>query len=392
VYIDHIARLSGGELALARLIAAMPEISAHVVLGEDGPLQEMLQKAGATVEVLPLNPNVRDVRRDRVGTGADAVRSAVRTLGYTLRLACRLRQLSPDVVHTNSLKAGYYGCLAARLAGRPVIWHVRDRIAEDYLPARVVRLTRLALKYLPDYVVSNSEETFLTCHMNRHGRAADNLLPARARGWGVIGGVISDPCSGSDSPAVRGEGIVITMVGRLAPWKGQDVFIRAFESAFGDSPGVQGRIIGSAMFGEEDYAESLLSLVDDLHLDDRIHLCGFTDQVAHELSRSDVLVHASTVPEPFGQVIVEGMAAGLPVVASAAGGPAEIITDGVDGLLTLPGNVDDLASAMRRLAENPELRSQLGRAARIRAQDFGPEVISEKWNACYREVVAGSRR
>ena len=103
--------------------------------------------------------------RTRVGADLSTVRSAAATIGYTLRLARRLRQLRPDLVHTNSLKSGYYGSLAARLARRPVVWHLRDRIADDYLPHRAVLLTQFALRHLPNLVICNSQETLRTADL-----------------------------------------------------------------------------------------------------------------------------------------------------------------------------------------------------------------------------------
>ena len=89
-----------------------------------------------SVEVLPIAPAARDLRQDTVRVGGPSPAALLGTARHVARLALRLRSLRPDVVHTNSLKAGVYGSLAARAAGVPVVWHVRDRIAEDYLPRR----------------------------------------------------------------------------------------------------------------------------------------------------------------------------------------------------------------------------------------------------------------
>lgn len=101
-----------------------------------------------------------------------------------------------------------------------------------------------------------------------------------------------------------------------------------------------------------------------------------------------VLVHASTAPEPFGQVIVEGMAAGLAVIATRAGGPVEIITPGVDGVLVAPGDVAELAAAMTRVVDDDALRDRLGEAAMARARDFSPEIIGKAVQEIYRELLA----
>jgi glycosyltransferase involved in cell wall biosynthesis len=165
------------------------------------------------------------------------------------------------------------------------------------------------------------------------------------------------------------------MLGRLAPWKGQDVFLRAFAAAFPDGTEMA-TIAGSAMFDEDDYAQELIHLAEQLGIGARVNFAGFVEDVSVLLSECDVVIHASVIAEPFGQVVVEGMAAGLPVIAAAAGGPLEVITDDVDGLLFPPGNVQALAMQMQRVARDESLRTRLGEAARQRAQDFTPDRIA----------------
>ena len=142
VYVGHVAQLSGGEIALARLIDALDYVDAHVILAEHGPLVARLQASGVSVEVLPMRERTRDLRKDRVGSGVPPVSAFLDTAHYVFRLARRLRAIRPDLVHTNTLKAGVYGSIAARLAGVPVVWHVRDRIAPDYLTRPAVLVLR----------------------------------------------------------------------------------------------------------------------------------------------------------------------------------------------------------------------------------------------------------
>ncbi|UZJ24974.1 glycosyltransferase [Rhodococcus antarcticus] len=374
VFLDHVAAQSGGELALVRLVAALTNIDAHVILGEDGPLRGLLEKVGAKVEVLPLSTRSREAHRDELG-GIRAARSAVDLAAYTVRLALRLRRLRPHLVHTNSLKSGFYGSVAARLARVPVLWHVRDRITPDYLPPRVVRVTRLALQHLPQVVLANSEETLRSTEVMA-GRSSVRAAT-----------VVHDPYQPTRAPADRATrtALVVGMVGRLAPWKGQEVFLWALTHP--DLAVVRARIVGSAMFGEDDYAAGLHRLVEELGLADRVEIVGFVSDVESELAGLDVLVHASVLPEPWGQVVVEGMAAGLPVIATDAGGPAEIITDGVDGLLVAPGDVDALASAIARLAEQRTLRDDLGHAAVRRAAVFTPGRAAPELELLYRSAA-----
>jgi glycosyltransferase involved in cell wall biosynthesis len=371
VYLDHVAQLSGGELALLRLLTALTDVEAHVILAEEGPLVDRLLHAGISVEVLPMHGRTRELRKDSVRPGSLPLRAMADTLIYTLKLAWRLRQLRPDIVHSNSLKSGLCGSVAARLARRPLVWHLRDRIATDYLPWLGVLAIHILTRHLAHVVVCNSEATRQT------------LVPGTAS---LVIGSVADLTSPSRERTAAPEGspLVAGMVGRLAPWKGQDVFLRAFSRAFpqGEERAV---IVGAPLFGESEvaYGDELHRLAEKLDIGDRVEFRGHRDDVAAELAAVDVLVHASIVPEPFGQVVVEGMSAQLPVAASRAGGPEEIITDGVDGLLYPRGDVAALAEILVRLQADPQLRARLGRAAVRRARAFSPVAIAEQTMRAY---------
>ncbi len=370
VYLDHCAALSGAELALLRLLPALDGVEAHVILAEDGPLADRLARAGIPVELLPMGRRARSLSREQVGLRASAGAGAVVAVGYAAHLARRLRQLEPDLVHTNSLKAAVYGGLAARLVGLPVVWHLRDRIAPDYLPRPAVALVKALAQVLPSAVVANSRASLcaLGRHRGPHAVITSPVVPPARRH------------TASEGPAV------IAMLGRLAPWKGQDLFLRAFASAF---PGGSERavVVGSALFGESDYEAYLRQLVKDLAVEHRVVFAGFREDVADCLAGIDILVHASVVPEPLGQAVLEGMASGLAVVAARAGGPAEMVADGVDGLLYPPGDVDALAGILRQLAADAELRRRLGGAARHRSAAWAPPVVARQTLAFYRQVL-----
>src|SRR4029078_5446940 len=102
------------------------QVQAHVILGEDGPIVAQLEAAGARVEVLPMSADLRDTRKDDVTAGGLSA-GAVRDLGqYAVRLTRRLRELRPDLVHTNSLKASLYGGgWAARAPAHPTVHRAR---------------------------------------------------------------------------------------------------------------------------------------------------------------------------------------------------------------------------------------------------------------------------
>jgi glycosyltransferase involved in cell wall biosynthesis len=379
VYLDHVARLSGGEIALMRLLTHFQSVNPHMILGEDGPLADRLQKAGVSVEVLPIAASARDLRRDAARPGGASPATAVHTLVYIARLALRLRALRADLVHTNSLKAGVYGSLAAKAAGVPIVWHLRDRIAEDYIPAPAVRLVRTLIHHLADGVIANSTATLQT-------------LPAADRG--PLSWVIPASVQAPEHPRAQRSGpTTFGMLGRIAPWKGQDLFLRAFAQAFPASD-ERAVLVGTAMFGEEDYERELHALAVSLGIAERVQFRGFREDVWPELAAMDVLVHASVIPEPFGTVVLEGMAAGLGVIAADEGGPASVIVDGETGRLFASRDQESLSTAMRALADDPRQRQRLGAAAEGAVARYHPDVVAHELERVYDSVLGqpGARR
>jgi len=372
VVLGHTATLSGGELAMSRLIPAMEHTDVHVILAEHGPLVAYLRERGISVEVSEMGKRGRLLRKDMLDAIPTVAVPALIAGVYVAKLAHRLRQLRPDVVHTNTLKAALYGGAAAQIASLPCVWHLRDRIETDYLPRPAVSMVRRCGRILPNQVIANSRTTLSTLG-----------LPA-GRGRVIPSPIDVRKLDRSHPPTP----LRIGMVGRIAPWKGQDIFLKAFAQCFpdGDERCV---IVGAPLFGEEEYAHTIHEIAHELGIESRVEFRGFQVDIANELASLDILVHASIIPEPFGQAVVEGMAAGLPVVAANAGGPAEVISQGHDGLCYEPGNIAELAVTLGELARSPERRRELGVHGEQTAARYRAPVIAEAVEKVYRDVLAG---
>lgn len=366
--LDHTGDLGGAELALVRLCAALgPEVQIRVLLFADGPLRGRLEAGGITVEVLELDPSVARLDRDSAARASTAqVLRVLRTLPFLFRLARRVRRLRPDVVHTTSLKADLLGIVPTLWARRPLVWHVHDRISADYLPTSLVRLVRLAAR-LPAAVVTNSRATAQTLPVPSTV-VYPGFAPEQARATG-------------DRVDLTEPGRpVVAMIGRISSTKGQLELVRAAPTIVARYPGVRLRIVGTAMFGAQDYATQVRAEAERLAVDSHVTWVDFTQDTAGELDRVSVFVHASPVPEPFGQVIVEAMIRGVPVVATRGGGVTEILEDDVAvdrvdravrsgatarGLLVAPG--DHLALAAAVLAVLDDAPGAAARAAAAHA-------------------------
>jgi glycosyltransferase involved in cell wall biosynthesis len=362
MYVSHTAMLGGGEIALLNLIHTIDRsaICPIVVLASDGPLAQALEPY-AQVHILELDERIRQAKKDGLRFSSMLrIADCFRLSKYLAKLRSFIREQEVDIVHANSLKADVIAGMAARWAGTPVIWHVRDRIEPDYLPAFAVRVFRVLARILPTFVVANSAATLKTLQLPDAPVRAPRLRAVVHDGTPVPREIVIRESDGL---------LQVGLIGRLCPWKGQDIFIRAIAVVSKKCPNARFKIVGSALFGEKEYENTIHKLCTDLGLDDLITFTGFVSDIPALLQELDVVVHASTIGEPFGQVIIEGMAAARPVVATNGGGVPEIVLHNETGLLVPMGDVAAMAEAICQLLEDPRKRAEMGSKGRERVKE-----------------------
>jgi len=180
-------------------------------------------------------------------------------------------------------------------------------------------------------------------------------------------------------------GSLVSMVTRLAGWKGVEVFIRAANYIKDD---VKFIILGEAVKGRERYVVKLKKMIEQFGLKDKVLIMtGEHKNIPQFIAASDIVVHASLRPEPFGLVIIDAMAMKKPVIASRLGGPQEIITEGVDGILLDPGNPKILAMAISRLLQKPEFAKDMAVKARERVkQKFDIKKYAKDFDTIFKSM------
>lgn len=161
---------------------------------------------------------------------------------------------------------------------------------------------------------------------------------------------------------------IIGIVGNIKPWKGQHVLIQAINIIKKTMPNIKCFIIGDIGQISEDknYYIYLTKLVKQFELEENIFFTGYQKDVLKLITNFEVLVHTSIEPEPLGRVILEGMLIGKPVIATAHGGPLEIIEHGDSGLLVPPNDPVVLAQTLLALLYDTSLQEKIGRQARRR--------------------------
>jgi glycosyltransferase involved in cell wall biosynthesis len=401
VYLNPSGQMGGAERSLldfmASLRAAEPRVALEIITGADGAFLDQARALGVAVRALPYPRAL--ARLGDAGAGGSGKKS--RLLGalgraslstpsvalYITRLRHALAAAAPDLIHTNGFKMHVLGAWAAP-RGAPVLWHIHDYISSRPLMARLMR-----------------------AHADRCAAAVANSLSVAADVRSACGAQLKvfpiynavdlkrfspeGPALDLDrlaSLAPRSHPVVrIGLVATMAQWKGHEVFLRAL-GMLSDQPHVRGYVIGGALYeteGSQCDLEELRRLAGRLGLAGRVGFTGFVDDAAAAMRALDIVVHASTQPEPFGLVIAEAMACGRAVVVSRGGGAAEIVTPGEDALVYEAGCVPALAERMRELARDPALRAALGAAAAQSARRrFARERLADELMPIYRLLSA----
>jgi len=370
LYLNPVGRLGGAEALLLDLLASMrearPDWSLDVVLPEDGIVAMRAAAMGIGVHVIAMPQCVA-----RLG---DSGRQASQPwslawrilcafpagLLYRLRLSRKISRLKPDAIHSNGFKMHLLG-VWSRPDATPVLWHIHDFVTTRPIMARL--LSRFSSRCW--VAVTNSE------HVRNDLRAVCPNLPATT----VLNAVdLAEFCPSGpvcDLDALAGlppaEAVLrIGLVATMARWKGHTVLLEALAKISPAAP-IRAYIIGDAIYQSDDSQwrlDDLRALAAELGIADRVGFTGFVARPAEAIRALDIVVHASTAPEPFGLAIAEAMACGKPVIGSGLGGAEEFLRHQVNGLTHKAGDADDLARKIEDLIADPACRARLGAEAR----------------------------
>ncbi len=376
VHLASSGELGGAERVvldiLTGLIEARPGWSLHLVVPREGTLARHARAAGGSVIIVPWSSSVTRLG-DSMTSGHQAIHlvwRAVSALPGAFRDAATLgrvlRRLRPTLVHAHGFKMQLLG-MWARPWRTPFILHLHDYVASRMLMSKV--LTTRPPGRIAAIAISRSVRDDARAVFGSRMRidVVHNGIDATA--WSPEGPRLDlDSVSGLD-PAPKGT-IRVGLVATMARWKGQETFLRALALLSAAVP-IRGYVIGGPIYqaDESQYTiEELRSIASELRLGDRVGFTGFVDEPARAMRALDVVVHASVRPEPFGRVIIEGMATGRAVIARANGGAAELFNDGSEAIACFTDDPAELSSALERVAGDARLRRTLGERGRARVQ------------------------
>lgn len=324
-----------------------------VVFAKDNALIPTYRQSGIDTRVMaPMPPAVGEGRWGRLAAKATNFHRGF--VAEPRRLARMLRTEHIALIHlNNSIVTNHVWMMAARWAGIPCITH--ERGINEVFPRRARWLGERL-----DAVVCISDAV------------RENFV---ARGLGhlrltTISNALdpSDMCVSCEPSVIFEEfGLpptnrLVGIVGNVKEWKGQEVVVRAMARVSERYPDLACLLIGDSSQSSLAYRSHVERLIAELKLTSRVFLTGYRANVPDYVNALDVLVHASIQPEPFGRVVLEGMALRKPVIGARGGGVPEIIQHGKTGLLYTPGSDAELADCLGRLVGDEELRRSMGEA------------------------------
>lgn len=390
--LSAVGTIGGAERVLLDLIRfAQPGLRFALICMADGPLIAAASEAGAErVQVCPWPERLNRMGDSGVSPGVGAVSTKIANLALSLPDFERSVQAvnrtvtdwTPHVIHSNNLKTHVLSRWIKRGSAR-LIWHLHDlfgsrRFARHLLPRLATEVD--ALVAVSHAVAEDAREVF------------DRSAPVTVVHNGVDTNRFA-PAAGD--PSVLGRvrpGLRVGLVATYARWKGQDVFIDAVARL---PPDIRScatfYIVGGPIYrtdGSQWSASELEAMIARAGLHGSMFLTGFLSELPKVYRALDVVVHASTRPEPFGLTIAEAMACGRATIASYGGGAIELFEDGISALAAPMADAAGLSNCLGRLLLDADLRRRLGHAARQRIfAYFNMASFAGAWQQIYERLI-----
>ncbi|HUA98553.1 MAG TPA: glycosyltransferase [Terracidiphilus sp.] len=379
LYVNHTGQLSGAEYVLLNVLRGLDHsrYEPWVLCPAEGGLAEAAWEEGALW--LPLPPlQARFTLRPR---------AILRSLAQVWRVMRSVRRyvknLGPDFIHANTIRAGIVATLGAAGLRKVVLWHVHDSLPRHPLSS-IIRL-----------LAWSSRRTRIIAVSHATAREFCGRLPLQCKVRTIHNGVDlarfphkrAAISTFRKKMSIPDDCFVVCSVGQICARKGIKELIDALATIRLRAPSLHLVIVGKAVFAhEQEYRNSLLQAVRDADLAGRVHFTGELKDVAPALQASDLLVLNSR-EEPFGLVLIEAMSCGTPVLATRVGGVPEIVTDGANGWLIEPGDSAALSGKLLELSGADSARRQVADFAhRTTSPQFSFERFHRDLRRLYLEM------
>lgn len=360
-----------------------------VVFYRDNPLIPKYEELGIKVEIMtppsPVHLNLFANSPIKLLTKSTRIlQSGINFYRFfivqAVKFASYLYRHNIKLVHlNNSVLRSHNWMLAARLVGARCVSH--ERGINTHFP----NFARKFIKKLDGVICISGA---VRDNMEKQGFSSNNLYtvyngldPARVQ-------VVSTPEDIRSKYNIKNDVPVIGIVGNIKEWKGQEVVIRATAEIVKSTPSLCCLVVGDTAIGDKPYLDKLTKLVKSLGVEKNIIFTGYQANVPDFMNAMDIVIHASTLGEPFGRVLLEAMALSKPLIGARGGAVPEIIDEPTTGLMFEPGNSHDLAEAVARLLTDRPMANTMGCKGKERLNTkFHIDQNIERTQALYQELL-----
>ena len=400
LYLNPLASMGGAERVLLDLLGmvrqARPSWPVGLLLASDGPLADDARRLGVRTSVVPFPRELArlgDAGLSGAGTGpaawarfmGRAVGGSFSSLAYVHRLRREIAAFEPDVMHSNGFKMHLLGA-CARPSQAALIWHFHDYLSSRPVSSRLIK----QLKGRCDAIAAVSGSVAADIREQLGDAVEINTV------WNAVDlgkfrpeGPRLDLDALAGLPPARPGVVRVGLVATFARWKGHITFLEMLKPLV-SAHNVRGYIVGGPLYetdGSQYSIAELRAAAARLGMAESVGFTGFVKDSSAARRALDVVVHASTSPEPFGLSIAEAMATARPVVVSNGGGVVELVVSERDALTYRSGDSVELTRQVQRLVVDASLRRQLGEAARQAAiERFNPTRFTEQMLDLYGRV------
>lgn len=279
-----------------------------------------------------------------------------------------LKKEKPNVIHVNT-SLNIQGGIAAYLSKIPFIWHIREIMGSGTLDSLVKKVVcKLATKTV---VISNAVKENYNCKNTTVVYNGMDLTKYQ-----------------NLKKSYNNENIIISCIGRFEEWKGQHILVEAISNLISHHKNIKVQFVGGPASAKPEYLENLKTRVSQLNLNNYIDFLGIRNDVPDILANTDILVVPTSTSEPFGRTVIEGMAASCIVIATAAGGPLEIIKDKQTGFLVTPNSVDALSNKLVYVINEFNNLKDIGiKAKEVAKSEYDIKRVASEMENIFKEIA-----
>jgi glycosyltransferase involved in cell wall biosynthesis len=337
LYLSHVSKMGGAEENLFSLVKSLDRkrYTPVVICQEDGELPQRLREVGVEVSYLKMR-------------GWRKAKYFLVNLVTVIRLFRFIKRNNINLVHINPYRLAPYGVLAAKLAKIPSVLSIHDFLDKDKIKRFLVNYadTIIVVSDIIGEVFKDYKKDVITVY-----NGIDFSIFDRA----------TIKANEVKKELVKDGNYLVGMIGQIAPWKGQEDFLKSAAEVLKKEQAVKFLIVGDAIFNNEFSIEKLKEISAQYGIGSRVIFTGWRNDIPQIIACLDILILPSW-KEPFGRVMLEAMAMVRPVIATDCGGPGELITNNETGILVPVKRPELLAEAIIKLLKSPQQRKILAEA------------------------------